>query len=133
MAIDAAVAGEAGVPLIFVASDEHGCDEARRFMPWVHAVATKQGLGRHVAFSKHPARVVDEIYREVGRAVSRLHEMRPFTFDSPVEMELCYRGLLQACRGRLRRRGWRFAGPRKLRRRLDSMSQWRCAEGRDPV
>jgi len=133
IALDAAVAGEMGVPLIFVASDEHGCDEARRFTPWVHTVATKQGLGRHVAFSKHPARVVDEIYQEVGRAVSRLQQMRPFTFDSPVEMELCYRSLLQAWKGRLRRPGWRFAGPRRLRRRLENMNQWRCTQGRGPA
>ncbi len=133
LAIDAAVAGEAGVPLIFVASDAHGCDEARRFMPWVGTVATKQGMGRHVAFSKHPARVVDEIYQEVGLAVSRLQEMRTFTFDTPVEMELCYRSFLQACRGRLRRGDWRFSGLRTLRSRLDSMSHWRCMGGRDPV
>src|SRR5512139_4064813 len=69
IALDAAVAGELGVPLLFVASDEKGCNEALSFMPWVETVATKQGFGRTCAHSKHPAVVEEEIYQAVRRAV----------------------------------------------------------------
>jgi len=126
IAIDAAVAGERGVPVIFVSSDDAGCAEARRFLPWVEAVSTKQGLGRNCAFSKHPLRAAGEIYKGVRRAVARLAEMKPFTFPPPIRMELRFKHLLQACKARIRRKGWRFAGPRAIRRTLGSSQEWNC-------
>ncbi len=86
IALDAAVAGEMGVPLIFVASDDKGCQEALHFMPWMETVATKQGFGRNCAYSKHPAVAEEEIYQAVRRAVSRRREMQPFTFEHPVQV-----------------------------------------------
>ena len=126
MALDAAVAGELGVPLICVASDERGCEEAGQFMPWVETVATKRGAGRNCAFSKHPARAVEDIYEGVRRAVSRIYEMKAFTFPGPLEMEFRFKHLLQACKARIRRKGWRFAGPYAIRRRLDNLKDWSC-------
>ena len=41
MEIDAAVAGEYDVPIIFVSSDEAGIKEAKSFMPWIETVTTK--------------------------------------------------------------------------------------------
>ena len=61
IALDASVAGEVGVPLIFLASDDKGCEEALRFMPWIETVVTKRGYGRNCANSKHPAIVEKEI------------------------------------------------------------------------
>lgn len=124
MALDAAAAGELGVPLAFVASDEQGCAEARRFMPWVETVATKQGRGRNCAFSKHPARAVEEIYQGVGRAIGRIGEMETFTFPGPLEMELRFKRIRQALKARIRRRGWRLAGPYAIRRKFDNFGQW---------
>ena len=69
IALDAAVAGEMGVPLIFLSSDDKGCQEALDFMPWIETVATKQGYGRTCARSKHPALVEEEIHSKVLLAV----------------------------------------------------------------
>ncbi len=96
MAVDAAVAGELGVPVMFVASDRAGCDEARRFLPWVETVATKQGFGWNAAISKHPLAVADEISAAVRRAVGRLGEMKPFAFRSPMELEIRYKRMDEA-------------------------------------
>ena len=76
MAIDAALAGDHGVPCIFVASDDKGAAEAKRFMPWVETVATKQGLGWNMAISKHPARAVEGnlCRRPPRRRESQAHE-----------------------------------------------------------
>ncbi len=126
IALDAAVAGELGVPVIFVASDRAGCDEAGRFLPWAETVATKQGAGTNAAFSKHPARAVEEIYQGVSRAVARIDEMKPFTFPGPVEMEFRFKRLLQAFKARIRRKGWRFTGPYAIRRTFDNLKEWSC-------
>lgn len=126
MALDAAVAGESGVPLIFVASDDKGCAEALRFMPWVETVATKQGYGRNCAHSKHPAVAEEEIFQKVGRAVGRLAEMQPLVFSHPVALEFEFKRPFQALKARIRRKGWRFVGATRLRTELASMVDFRC-------
>ena len=91
IAVDAAVCGELGVPVIFVSSDDKGVAEAKSFLPWVETVTTKRALGYNAAISKHPLRVLDEIYAGARRAVERRGEMELFTFASPVTFELRYK------------------------------------------
>lgn len=124
VAIDAAVAGEIGVPLIFVASDERGCAEAREFLPWVETTATKTGQGRNCAFSKHPIRAQEDVYAGVQRAVARLDDMKTFAFPAPIEVEVRFKHLLQAAKARIRRPHWRFAGPYTLRRTFETLIDW---------
>ena len=93
MEIDTAMAGERGVPLLFVASDDKGVAEARSFFPAIESVATKQALGWNGAVSKHPKRVVDEIYQTVQQAVPRLSEFEPFRFEEPLTFEIRYKRL----------------------------------------
>ena len=126
IAMDAAVAGAFGVPLIFVSSDEAGCAEAGRYVPWAETVATKQGVGANAAFSKHPARAVEEIYQGVCRAVARIKEMSPFAIPAPAVVEIRFKHVLQALNARLRRPGWRFSGPLTLRKTLTSLADWSC-------
>ena len=124
LALDAAVAGELGVPAIFVSSDACGCQEARSFLPWIEAVVTKDSRGRNAAFSQHPARACEAIYTGIRRAVGRLGEMKPFAFPAPLEMELRFKRVSQAVKARLRWPGWRLAGPHTIRRRFDDLSGW---------
>ncbi|MDF1552150.1 MAG: M55 family metallopeptidase [Deferrisomatales bacterium] len=126
MALDAAVAGELGVPLVFLASDDHGCGEAKRFMPWVETVETKQGMGRNCARSKHPAVAEEEIYTGVRKAVERIGEMQPLVFEKPVRVEIEFKRVVQAVKARVRRPGWRLASLRTIRGTLPSMLEWRC-------
>lgn len=126
IALDASVAGELGVPLIFLASDVQGCAEAQRFMPWVETVATKTGLGRNCAHSKHPCAAQEEIYNGVQKAVRRLPEMKPFVFDKPVRLEIQFKKPLQAVKARIRRSGWKMSGPRTIKTKLPSMLDWKC-------
>lgn len=126
MALDAAVAGELQVPLIFVASDDKGCEEAKHFMPWIETVATKKGFGRNCAQSKHPAVAQQEIYKAVLRAVERIGEMEPLLFEHPVKIEIQYKKWIQALKARIRRKGWRFSGAKVLGAALKSMVEFKC-------
>ena len=126
IAIDAAVAGELGVPLIFVASDEKGCDEALSFMTGIETVVTKIGFGRNCAFSKHPVVVEDEIYKSVKRAVVHLDEIDIFTFKHPIVVKIRFRRIIQALKFKIRSQGWRFSDVWTLEAELISMCTWRC-------
>jgi D-amino peptidase len=107
IAVDAALAGERGVPVILVASDDKAVAEARADLPWIESVETKRGLGRNIALSLHPQRSVDAIYAAAGRAVERLAGMRPFTFASPVTLRLRYQRADAAEAASRAHAGWR--------------------------
>lgn len=126
IALDASVAGELGVPLIFLSSDAQGCREGKSFMPWIETTVTKEGRGRNCAYSKHPAVVEREIYLAVKQAIVHIEEMKPFTFEKPALIEIFFKKAIQALRARIRRNGWRLAGIKKIRASLPTMLDWRC-------
>jgi len=102
MAIDGAVAGEMGVPVVFVSSDDKGTAEAKRFFPNIETVTTKQAMGWNAAVSKHPKRSVHEIYETIQKVVERLDKFEPFGFSSPLEFEIRFKRpdrAQAACRG----------------------------------
>lgn len=90
IAIDAMIAGEHGVPVIFVSSDDKGIAEAKATLPWAETVTAKESLAMTRVISKHPAAVVDEIYAAVTKAVSRLREMQLYRVLLPLELTLRY-------------------------------------------
>jgi len=96
MAIDAAMAGQRGVPVIFVSSDDKGTAEAEAFFPGVETVTTKQAMGWNCAVSKHPKRAVNEIFEKIQKAVAKRNEIVPFSFDSPLAFEIRYKRLERA-------------------------------------
>lgn len=89
--IDAAIAGEKGVPVIFVAGDDKTVKEAKEFLPWVETVETKKSFAYTSVLSKHPKFVEEEIYETVMKAVEGLDTMQCYTVGTPVEAEIRYR------------------------------------------
>ncbi len=89
--IDGAIAGEKGVPVIFVSGDDKCVAEAKGIMPWIESVETKQSFAYTRILSKHPKAVVKEIYNGVQNAVKRLDEMKCFTLKTPVNFEIRYK------------------------------------------
>ncbi len=120
--IDSAFAGLRGVPTIFVSSDDKACIEAKKFLPWVETVQTKQSLGYNMAISKHPLRVLDEIYAGVKRAAARLSEMKPFTFKSPVTMEIRYKRIEGAQARSRDKSGWERVDAYTIRKTAESIT-----------
>ncbi len=115
-----------GIPLIFLSSDDKGCQEALDFMPWIETVATKHGYGRTCARSKHPVVVEEEIYSKVIVAVERRKEMGAFTFDRPIEVEIHFKKFIQVLKARLRRPGWCCSGILSIKTKLNTMQDWLC-------
>lgn len=124
IAVDAAIAGEMSVPVIFVSSDDRCIAEAKRFLPWVETVVTKKSFGWNAALSKHPKRVEDEIYRGVQRAVARLREMEPFRVESPVTVRLRYKRLEDAERQPRLDRRWTRVDAYTTEAVFERLSDW---------
>ena len=122
--LDAAVAGELGVPVIFVASDDKGVAEAKQIMPWVETVTTKWGFGWNAAISKHPKRVEREIYESVRKAVERLHEMKPFKLQSPIHVQIRYKRLEDAERATRGATIWKRIDPYTVEATFERITDW---------
>jgi D-amino peptidase len=96
--VNAAVAGCFGVPVIFISGDQNACADARAFLPWVEAVEVKRAIGRYAADSLSPQRAREAIAAGMRRAVSGLAKgaAKPFTFASPVTLELIFTSTAKA-------------------------------------
>ncbi|MCS7223735.1 MAG: M55 family metallopeptidase [Armatimonadetes bacterium] len=124
IAIDAAIAGAKGVPVILVASDDHGAEEAKQVLPWAETVITKKGLGWNAAVSKHPARVEREIYEATQRALRRIGEMKPLRFATPVQVQIRFKRLEEAERQSRNSPIWKRIDPYTLEGHFEKLSDW---------
>ncbi|MDD4125816.1 MAG: M55 family metallopeptidase [Eubacteriales bacterium] len=101
MQIDGAIAGNNGVPVIFVSSDDICVAQARKSFGEIPAVITKTGLAWNSCVSKHPAAVCDEIYTEVKKAAENIESFKPYVIESPFEYEIRYKRIEYAESARL--------------------------------
>ena len=124
MAIDAAMAGEQGVPVVLVASDDKGVAEATEFFPNVETVTTKQAMGWNAAVSKHPKRVIGEIFEGAKKAVGNIADMRPFNFENPIELEFRYKRIEAAEAASRGFKGGERVDPYTVRHRLERISNY---------
>ncbi|MBI1756024.1 MAG: M55 family metallopeptidase [Fimbriimonas ginsengisoli] len=86
IATSAAVAAEYGVPLVAVSSDESGCEEARRMVPFVETFATKQGMAHSAARCLHPSVTGPGIEAASKRGVEGASRIKPARCPGPVTM-----------------------------------------------
>ncbi|MEA2554194.1 MAG: D-amino peptidase [Fimbriimonadaceae bacterium] len=82
IAASAAVAGAYGVPLVFISSDQAGCDEAKSLIASVGTYATKVGLGKVMAHLKHPTVTGPGIESAAAKAMKS--PPKPYVIDGPV-------------------------------------------------
>ena len=112
LAIDAAYAGELGVPVLFCAGDDACVAEARALFPGLAAVVTKEALSWTSALSRHPQAVCDDIYRTVRAAVPGAGTLVPYRMPGPLSVEIRYKRMEDAARAALTdRNGHPFAQP----------------------
>lgn len=89
--IEAALAGEQGIPLVFVSGDDKGCEEAEAMFPGVVTVAVKKSLDEAQALC-YPANVTAAALREGAcRAARRLSSPEPYAPARPVTIEIDFR------------------------------------------
>jgi D-amino peptidase len=124
LAVDAAVAGIHGVPPLFVASDDKAVAEAREFFPGITAVTTKLGYSWNAALSPHPRRVLREIETAAQAAATNPTRVRPFSFATPLEVEIRHKRIDTADDACRPANGWHRVDAYTVRRTLNAVTDW---------
>ena len=88
VAIDAAIAGDHGVPTIMVSGDDKVCKEARRLVKGIHTAQVKKGLHCQggVLLPKEKAHKL--IADTAARAVKSCAKIKPYKVRQPVTLRL---------------------------------------------
>jgi D-amino peptidase len=89
-AINAGIAGHYGVPLAFISGDKAATLEGKEVNPEVEVAAVKEAVGRTAAKCLHPAVARKMIKENASKGLRNLGQMKPFKFDTPVEVVVRY-------------------------------------------
>ncbi len=85
--INALIAGNYDVPVVFVAGDQAICEQAKSLLGLVETVAVKEGIGG-AALSLHPEVSQQKIRAGVEKALQNLGQSKPFKLSSPYTLVL---------------------------------------------
>ncbi len=84
----AALAGEMGVPTVFISGDDKAILEAQSLIPGIIGAITKEGLGLELAISlSHPASC-QRIRKKAAEAVRSVSQIPPYRLESPYNLEI---------------------------------------------
>lgn len=94
--INAAIAGDFGVPVVMISGDDATIAEARRLMGDMEGAVVKWSYGFHSArtLMPEPARAV--IADRVRAALGRLDDFEPYRMEGPVELEISFKNYMPA-------------------------------------
>lgn len=84
--VEAAVAGECGVPLVLLIGDAHGAAEAEALVPGVESVVVKTGHGLQRGLCRSWPDVHREILAKAAAIARGSSSAKPLVFAPPVEM-----------------------------------------------
>jgi D-amino peptidase len=86
--INAAIAGQFGVPVIMVSGDDVAVAETQVIVGNVEGAVVKWALGFHSARVMTPEAAQEVIRTRASSAISRIGEFEPFVLEAPIEVEL---------------------------------------------
>lgn len=90
-AINAAIAGHFGVPVVMVTGDDATVEETGAMLGEIEGVVVKQSIGFHSAVSTTPAAARDLIRCGARAALERRAEFRPYRVTTPVQLEIAFK------------------------------------------
>jgi len=94
--INAAIAGDFGVPVVMISGDDAVVDEARRVVGDMEGAVVKWSLGFHSARTLMPEASYALIRERVRAALARLSDFRPYRMEGPVELEISFKNYMPA-------------------------------------
>lgn len=86
--IEAALAGERGIPLKFVSGDDKGCLEAEALVENVVTCPVKYSLGEDTAICLPPQKTAELLRKKAAEAVRA--QISPFVVTSPYEIKIVF-------------------------------------------
>lgn len=86
--IEAALAGEQGIPLKFISGDDMGCLEAKELISDIVICPVKKSLGDDTAICISPENTAKMLREKAAEAVRAV--VKPFVVESPYEIRIVY-------------------------------------------
>jgi len=88
IAMDAAVAGDHGVPVILITGDDKVCAEANEFFPWAVTAQVKRGMSNRGGIFLPRAKAHALLREKTIEAVKNISKMRVYALDKPVRLRV---------------------------------------------
>ena len=94
--LSAAIAGDFGVPVVFLSGDQTAGRQAQELLGPISTVAVKQATGYYSATMMSPVECQRLIREGVKRAVEGRKEMKPYRLKHPVKLEVSFKNVVDA-------------------------------------
>ncbi|MFC0032362.1 M55 family metallopeptidase [Micromonospora chaiyaphumensis] len=86
--LNAAMAGDVGVPVVLLSGDDAACTEFHELVPSAVTVAVKQTLGQAAAVALHPQEARERLRRAAADAIARRASIPPLKMAGPLDVEV---------------------------------------------
>ena len=93
---NAAIAGDFGVPVVFLSGDQTICDDAKKLLGPIETAVVKEATGFYSATMIHPEEAQRLIREGVRRGVARRGELKPYRIAHPVTLRIRYNSVVEA-------------------------------------
>jgi len=93
---NAAIAGDFGVPVVFLSGDQTICADARKLLGPIETAAVKDATGFYSATMMHPEEAQRLIREGVRRGVERRREIKPYKIAHPVRLQIRFNDIVNA-------------------------------------
>jgi D-amino peptidase len=94
--INAAIAGDFGVPVVMISGDDAAVAEARELVGDLEGAVLKWNYGFHSARTIMPEAANELIGQRVRAALGRLEDFEPYRMEGPVELEISFKNYMPA-------------------------------------
>lgn len=94
--INAAIAGDFGVPVVMISGDDATVEEARSIIGDMEGAVLKWSLGFHSARTLMPEAGYEVIRDHVRAALGRLDDFEPYRMEGPIELEISFKNYMPA-------------------------------------
>ena len=86
--VERALAGEQGIPLVFVSGDDKGCEEAKALDPEIVTAVVKKSLDDAQAVCMSPAKTAQILKEAATEAVAKAKSIAPKVTQMPVTIQV---------------------------------------------
>jgi D-amino peptidase len=92
----AAIAGEYGVPVVFVSGDQAVADEMKQLVGPIETAEVKHAIGFYAATMMHPETARQLIREGVKRGLERRGQMKPYRLARPIKVQVTFKQTVNA-------------------------------------
>jgi D-amino peptidase len=93
---NAAIAGDFGVPVVFLSGDQTICADAQKLLGPIETAVVKEATGFYSASMIHPEEAQKRIRDGVRRGVERRAEIKPYRIAHPVKLRIRFNSTVTA-------------------------------------